>query len=119
MKKSIGTYNKKSDDLRKKLLKKHVHSINYIQSDMNATVKQISSSEERKNIQSSVSKFRKTANSMFRKYNVSFRDLYRTGLVKTNWRIRNVLERHAQPVSSYKFGIRIFPGKKVWRDPDV
>lgn len=119
VKRSIGTYHKKSENLRKKVLKKHLHSINYIQSDMNDIVKQLGSSEEKKGIRSSVTKYRKTAASIFRKYRVSFRDLYRKNLIKVNWRLRHILERHGQIFNSYRFGIRIYPGKKVWRDPRV
>jgi hypothetical protein len=116
VKQSIGRYNKKSENLRKKVLKKHLHSINYIQSDMNEAKKELASTEEKKNIRSSVSKYRKTAASMFRKYHVSFRDLRRKNMIKADWRLRNILERHGSIFGSHKFGIRIYPGKKIWRD---
>jgi hypothetical protein len=116
---SIGVYHKKSENIRKKILKKHLHSINYIQSDMNEATKQLAFTEEKKNVRSSISKYRKTAASMFRNYHVSFRDLYRKNMIKANWRLRHVLERHGSIFSSYKFGIRIRPGKKIWRDPQI
>lgn len=117
VKRSIGKYHKKSENLRKKVLRKHLHSINYIQSDMNDAIKEMESTEEKKEIRSSISKYRKTANLIFRKYHVSFRDLCRKNMIKANWRLRHILERHGQVFNSYKFGIRIYPGKKVWRDP--
>jgi len=117
VKRSIGRYHKKSENLRNKLLKKHLHSINYIQSDMNEATKEVASTEERKNIRSSVSKYRRTAASMFRKYHVTFRDLCRKNMIRADWRLRHVLERHGSVFSSYRFGIRITPGKKMWRDP--
>ena len=119
VKQSIGSYHKKSENLRSKLLKKHLHSINYIQSDMNEAIKELASTDERKNIRSSVTKYRKTAASMFRKYHVSFRDLCRKNMIKADWKLRHVLERHGSVFNSYKFGIRIMPGKKIWRDPEI
>lgn len=101
---------------RRELIHKHLHSINYIQEDMNETIKIIKNSEERLNFKLAVSKFRKMASKIFRKYHVSFRELYQRRMVRCGWEVRRVLERHAT-FRYYRLGCRICPGGKKWKDP--
>lgn len=117
--KTISLYDKNSKKLSNKLFNKHLHSINYIQEDMNCLVKEQASSEEKQNVRSAVSKYRKTAASMFRKFHVSFRDLFRKNMIKTTWRLRHILERHGTVTNNYRFGIRIYPGKRIRRERTV
>jgi len=100
------------------LIHKHLHSINYLQEDMNETLVLIRASEERTNYKASVSKFRKLASRFFRKYHVSFRELYQRRLVRCGWEVRRVLERHGT-FRYYKLGCRIYPGQKNFKDPLV
>ena len=64
----------------------------------------------------SVKTYRKKANHVFRKYHMSFRELRERRIIKTSWRLRWVLERHRSAFTYYKMGVRIYPGKKTWRD---
>ena len=101
---------------RRDLIHKHLHSINYLQEDMNEAVKLIRGSEERANYKVAVSKFRKMASKIFRKYHVSFRELYQRRMVRCGWEVRRVLERHGT-FRYYRLGCRIYPGGKKWKDP--
>jgi hypothetical protein len=104
---------------RDHILHKHLCSIKHIQAEMNDSVKIIKTGEEMVSYKKSVSKFRKQASNIFKKYHVSFRELVQRKIVKVSWRIRYRLERHQTAINYYKFGIRIYPGKNSWRDPLV
>jgi hypothetical protein len=112
---SYSAYSKKVDLERKALIRKHVHSINYLQTDMNDTVNKISKSNEALALKSQISAYRRKASSMYRKYRISFRDLHRSNKIKVRWNIRYALERHRQLTGRYRFGIRISPGKRIWQ----
>jgi len=103
-------------DGRKEFIHKHLYSINQIQNDLNEGVKYIRESEKMHNYKEALRNYRKKSSSMFRKYHVSFRELNRRGLIRTSWRLRYLLERYHSPFSYYRMGIRMYPGKKVWKD---
>ena len=67
----------------------------------------------------SVLKYRKVASSIFRKYHVSFRDLYSAKLIRADWRLRHILESHGSPFSRWKFNLRLRPGQKPMDDPII
>jgi hypothetical protein len=104
---------------RKQLIHRNIHAIREIQKDMNETYSGLSKSETYTNMRSSVSKYRKVANTLFRKYHVSFRDLYNAKIIKADWRLRHVLERHGSPFSRWRFNLRFSPGKKIMDDPII
>ena len=114
-----GQYNKEIANIRKKVIRKHIHSINYIQQDVNASAKDLTNSEQAITLKRSISLYRRKANLLFRKYHISFRDLREHGLIKTPWRVRWILEHHRTLNRNYKFGIRITPGKKIWKDDNI
>jgi hypothetical protein len=97
------------------LIHKHIHSIRHYETDMNQSVKDIKSSEENYRYTDSLKKFRKQSGFIFRKYHLSYRDLYMNKMVKTSWNLRSLLERHHK-FNFYKMGIRLYPGRKPYRD---
>lgn len=101
---------------RKEFIHKHLYSLNQIQNDLNEGVKYIRESEKMHKYKESVKNYRKKASMLFRKYHVSFRELTQRGLLRTTWRLRHILERHGSPFSYYRMGIRMYPGKKIWKD---
>lgn len=111
-----GKYNKEISNIRNKVIHKHLHSINYIQQDVNTGVKDLSKSEQALTLKRAINLYRRKANLLFRKYHISFRDLREHGLINTPWRIRWILEHHRPLNRDYKFGIRISPSKKLWKD---
>jgi len=113
---SYNNYDKEMRNKRKALIRKHIHSINHIQHDMNQAVKDLAQSEAGSRIKTSMRIYRKKYGEIFRKYNITFRDLRERKLVKTTWRIRWMLEHHRVLNRTYRFGIRISPGKKTWRE---
>ena len=101
---------------RKEFIHKHLYSINQIQNDLNDGVKYIRESEKMHKYKESVRNYRKKASLLFRKYHMSFRELSQRGHLRTSWHIRHLLERHGSPFSYYRMGIRMYPGKKIWKD---
>jgi len=102
---------------KNELIHRHIFAINQIQREINDSVTLVRNSEEMKLYNTKIKNYRKKASSMFRKYHVSFRDLYRRELIRAPWRLRWVLERHRSPFSFYRFGFRLRVGKKIWKDP--
>jgi hypothetical protein len=120
MKQVVGAHKlvlKLSQDKKKELLHKHIFTVNQIQRDINDSVTDIRNSQQMNEYKNKIKNYRKTAGSMFRKYHVGFRDLYRRGLLRCSWKIRWVLERHRNPFSFYRHGFRLRVGKKIWKDP--
>ena len=113
---SHSKYNSEIKKIRQRTIHKHIHSINYIQQDVNNSVKQAGETEQAIALKRAVSLYRRKANHLFRKYHISFRDLRENNLIKAPWRIRFILEHHRTMTLTYKFGIRIMPGKGVWKD---
>jgi len=111
---SNNHYNKEVRRIRKRIIKKHMISIQYLQDDMNKAAADIGSSEKGLSYKRSLLSYRKKAGQMFRKYNISLRDLREKKLVKASWHIRWVLEQHRTLDRKYKFGFRISPGKRSW-----
>ena len=101
---------------KKDFVHKHIYTINQLQNDINENVKYVKESEEMNRYKNSVKTYRKKANHVFRKYHISFRELREKRIIKTSWRLRWVLERHRSAFTYYKMGVRIYPGKKTWRD---
>lgn len=104
-------------DKKDELIHTHIFAINQIQREMNDSISFVRNSEQMNDYKTKIRNYRKKASSMFRKYHVSFRDLYRRSLLKCSWRLRWVLERHRNPFPFYKFGFRFRVGKKQWKDP--
>ena len=101
---------------RKDFVHKHLYTINQMQNDINENVKAIKESEQMHTYKQSVKKYRKNASFIFRKYHLSFRELTQRGMLRTPWRVRWVLERHRTAFTYYKMGLRIYPGKREWKD---
>lgn len=104
------------DNGRKLFVHKHLYSLNQMQNDLNEGVKQIRDCEEMHNYKKSVREYRKKANALFRKYHISFRELSQRGLISASWRVRWILERHRSAFTYYRMGVRMYPGKKAWKD---
>jgi hypothetical protein len=116
---SNNQYNKDVRRIRKRIINKHMLSIQHIQEDMNKAANDIGSSEKGLSYKRSLLSYRKKAGQMFRKYNISLRDLREKKLVKASWHIRWVLEQHRTLDRKYKFGFRITPGKRSWYTDDT
>jgi len=104
---------------RKQVFHRNIYAIREFQKDLTETYSGLSKSETYKTMRSSIIKYRAVARSIFRKYHVSFRDLYTANLIKADWKLRHVLERHGSPFSKWKFNLRLWPGKKVMDDPMI
>jgi len=104
-------------DARKELIHKHIFSINQIQMEMNHLVEVVKTSEQMNSYKTALKIYRKKAKNIFRKYHLSFRDLERRKKLKVSWRLRWILERHHVSFGFYKLGVRLYPGKKNWKDP--
>jgi hypothetical protein len=104
-------------NFKKELVHKHIHTINQIQSEMNAGLANIRNGEEVKKYKSSLSAYRKMAAFIFRNYHMSFRDLQNMKIIDVAWRVRWILERYRGGTTSWRYAIRISPGKKLWKDP--
>lgn len=114
-----GLVLKGAKNQREQFIHRNIHAIRVIQKDMNESYSDLSKSENYKTMRSSVSKYRKVANALFRKYHVSFRDLCNSKIIKADWRLRHILERHGSPFSRWRFNLRFSPGKKVMDDPII
>jgi hypothetical protein len=101
---------------KKDFVHKHLYTINQLQNDINENVKSVKESEEMHKYKQSVRNYRKKASYVFRKYHMSFRELREKGILRTSWRLRWILERHRSAFTYYKMGIRMYPGKKIWKD---
>lgn len=101
---------------KKDFIHKHLYTINQMQNDINENIKTIQESEQMHKYKQSVRDYRKKASHIFRKYHMSFRELRERDLVRRGWRLRWVLERHRSAFTYYKMGLRIYPGKKIWKD---
>ena len=84
---------------------------------MKAAVEEIKNGEDMHVYKSAISKYRKKASDIFRKYHVSSRELRQKRIIRYGWRMQWILERHGAGHSFYKFGIRIYPNKKEFKDP--
>lgn len=115
--KKHGAVRKSLTDARNELINKHIFSINQIQADMNDLVKLVKTNEVMDNYKKSLRIYRKKAKNIFRKYHLSFRDLERRKKLKVSWRLRWILERHRNSFGFYRMGLRVYPGKKIWKDP--
>jgi hypothetical protein len=123
LKKNVSNVSKNHNEIKKLMsngqklyVHKHLYSLNQMQNDLNEGVKNIKNSEEMHKYKQSVREYRKNANVIFRKYHVSFRELTQRGLLRASWRIRWLLERHRNPINYYKMGIRMYPGRMMWKD---
>ena len=105
-----------SKSVRTDVIKKHIYAIRQIHGDLNDSVKQLKESESMKNTLTALRKFRIFSRSFHRKYHLSLRDLIRRNYIRDiSWNHRSVLERHhGIMASSYRFQIRIKPGKQLW-----
>jgi len=123
-KESIKNFIKEANKIQKEInsirdnnIKKHILSIRIIQDDLNQSIKSVRNGELMKSTKVALRNFRRVSNMFYRKYHLSMRDLIRRKIIRDmNWKNRSVLERHNNILSmrSYRFGIRIMPGKKSW-----
>jgi len=105
--------------LKNKLMNKHIFNIRQIQYDMNASSKAVKTSSQYLSCVSEIKKYRATERKIYRKYHVDLRDLIQQRIVKVgNWQLRYALQRHANILRPYKFGIRIYPGSNKWQEKD-
>lgn len=108
---------KEFKNVKNQLIHRHIHTINQIQTELNTGINNVRKGDEVKNYKAALRRYRKNAASIFRKYHVSFRDLSNRKIIKVGWRMRWVLERHRSGISGWKYGFRIYPGKKIMKDP--
>jgi hypothetical protein len=114
---SVSNLKNKEKNIRKNIIHKHIHEIRQIQNDINiGSSILLKKSNEYKECKNNIRLYRRKAAAIYRKYHISLRDIIDQNLIKMNWRIRSILERHGQPTSKYRFGIRITPGKNPWKD---
>ena len=102
---------------RKEFIHKHLYSINQMQNDLNEGVEFVRNSQEMDNYKKSVRAYRKKATYIFRKYHISSRELRERNIIRMGWRVRWVLERHRTAFSFYKMGLKLYPGRKPYKDP--
>ena len=102
-------------ELKKALLEKHSYYLHGLQQDINMHRTQLQQSDEYKNCKSSLLKYRKIENSIYRKYNLTLSDLIKSNAIRRmNWKLRMILQRH-RPMHQYlNCAIRIKPGSKKW-----
>jgi hypothetical protein len=114
---SSTSVSKAFTNIKAKIIHKHIHTINQIQSELNTEITNVRKGEEMKKYRSSLRSYRKIAASIYRKYHISFRNLYDRKMLKVGWRSRWILERHRTGFNTYRYSIKILPGKKLWKDP--
>lgn len=102
---------------RKNVLHKHIHAINYIQEDLNTSLRAVKKGDAMKKLRSGIMIYRRKARLFHTKYLVSLRDLRDRKLVNISYSVGWILERHRSMYSSWRSSIRINPGKKRWKDP--
>ena len=95
----------------------HLYTINQLQSDLNRAISNVKTTDEIKHYKAALNMYRRSERSMFRKYNVTFRDLRRREIVNVSWRLRWILERHRASFSTWRYILKIKPGAKPFRDP--
>jgi len=103
--------------VKKNIVHKHLHAINYVQQDLNDSLKAVKKGDDMKKLRSSIMIYRRKARIFYQKYRVSLRDLRDRKLVNISYSVGWALERHRSMYSSWRSSIRIYPGKKTWRDP--
>lgn len=114
-----GTIRTLMANARRDFLHKHHCTINQLQTEMNQNIEFIRKSQQMVDYKSAISLYRKKAGHIFRNYHMSFRDMRERRLIKVSRNLRWILERHRNPFSFYRLGLRIYPGKKMWKDPLV
>ena len=95
----------------------HLYTINQLQSDLTRAISNVKTTDEIKQYKKALAIYRKSERTMFRKYNVSFRDLRRRNIVNVSWKLRWVLERHRASLSIWKYILKIKPDGKLFTDP--
>lgn len=104
-------------NVKTQVIHKHIHTINQIQSELNSGLADVKKCEEVKKYRSALRSYRKIAAMIYRNYHTSYRDLRDRKIINLGWRAGWILERHRSGISSWQYGIRIYPGKKIWKDP--
>lgn len=112
---AMANHNKYMRLLNKNVIKKHLYTINQIQSDINDAYSNSTNTRSSQICRKAVRQCKKHAKVIFDKYHISGRELRNEKLVKMNWRLTSVLEYHRHSYSNrYNFRIRINPGRKQW-----
>ena len=102
---------------RKSIIHRHIFEINQLQAGLNSLTSTVLNGDEQKANKLAIRRYRKVAGLIFNKYHLSLRDLIKNNKVKVAWSLRHTLEYHRYHFRSYKLGIRIYPGRKLWTDP--
>ena len=111
-----NAYNKFTKKSRAELIHMHIHDIRAIQNSLNIHYRGLSQSPQAKKLNSSIRVYRRFARDIFTRYHVSLRDLIDKRVIKMDWHLRSVLERHRAYKSMWRSSIRICPGVKRWKD---
>lgn len=111
-----ASFNKFSKKSRAEFIHTHIHDIRAIQKSLNIHYRGLTTCSQGKDLSSSVRKYRRLANDIFRRYHVSLRDLIDKRVIKMDWDLRSILERHGRHISTWRHSIRIMPGQKIWSD---
>jgi hypothetical protein len=93
-----------------------IHDIRAIQNSLNIHYKGLTQSPQAKKLNSSIRAYRRFARDIFTRYHVSLRDLIDKRVIKMDWELRSVLERHHAYRSMWRSSVRIRPGVKFWKD---
>ena len=102
---------------KKQVVHKHIHTINQIQSELNAAMLGVKDTDEMKNYSKYLRIYRKKSRLFFNKHHVSFRNLNDARIIRVGWRARFILERHRNGFSMWQYSLKIKPGGKRWKDP--
>jgi hypothetical protein len=121
LKQRISTFNKhhsaflcNAKKIKNDLLKRHKYNLAQFQTDMNASLSLVREDINNTECKKALRQFRNVAANIYNKHHLSLRDLRQRKLIKVNWRVGYILERHGGLYNSYRLGVRISPGAKKW-----
>lgn len=99
---------------RADIIQKHSDSLNAIQKDLNDATTKVMRSDETALYRKAIRLAKKEANTINRKYHLDLRDLINHNLLKISWAVRYTVQHHRSYFSTYKLGIRMYPGRKLF-----
>jgi hypothetical protein len=99
---------------RADIIEKYSDTLNAIQKDMNDASVKVMKSEETAMYRKAIRLAKKEVNNIFRKYHLDLRDLINNNLLKISWAVRYTVQHHRNYFSTYKMGIRLYPGRKLF-----
>jgi len=112
-----GNFNRFHKKSRAEFIHTHIHDIRAIQKSLNIHYKELGRCSEVNILNSAVRKYRRIALNIFTRYHVSLRDLIDKRVIKMQWDLRSVLERHGRYITKWRSAVRIHPGMNPWKDP--